>query len=111
MNVERTICLHCGEYDDDCACGDAAAKLAKWEAYPQKFVCADCGFGVKIDEDGCCATCGRDCAIVAVIVEPEDMTPSMPDCANPECGHGKVAHLGGIESCRESGCSCEEYVP
>ena len=40
---------------------------------PQRFVCPDCGYGVKADEDGCCVTCGRDCAIVIVVDEPEDM--------------------------------------
>ena len=77
--MERNICGTCGEYADECTCGDAAAKLAKWEAYPQRFVCADCGWGVKADEDGCCAMCGRECAIVAVMVEPQDMRPSLPD--------------------------------
>lgn len=23
--------------------------------------CPDCGPGIAVDEDGCCATCGRDC--------------------------------------------------
>ena len=27
------------------------------------FVCSECGPKVRADEDGCCATCGRDCAI------------------------------------------------
>jgi hypothetical protein len=29
----------------------------------ERFRCADCGFGVKADEDGCCATCGADCEV------------------------------------------------
>ena len=82
--VGRNICRTCGEYEDDCVCGDAAAKLAKWEAYPQRFICPDCGFGVKADEDGCCATCGRDCALVAVLVEPEEMSPSVVSTSEQE---------------------------
>lgn len=39
---------------------------------PQRFVCRDCGYGVKADEDGCCTTCGRDCAIVELVSVPED---------------------------------------
>lgn len=28
------------------------------------FLCIECGLTVKADEDGCCATCGRDCIIL-----------------------------------------------
>jgi hypothetical protein len=42
----------------------------------ERFLCPDCGLGVKADEDGCCSMCGRDCAIVVVLVEPLDMEPS-----------------------------------
>jgi len=30
---------------------------------PECFVCEECGPLVKADEDGCCATCGRDCKV------------------------------------------------
>lgn len=33
------------------------------EVEPQMFVCPECGPRVMADEDGCCATCGRDCTI------------------------------------------------
>jgi hypothetical protein len=36
----------------------------------ERFVCPDCGYGVQADEDGCCASCGRDCAIVRQTDEP-----------------------------------------
>lgn len=29
----------------------------------ERFDCSECGKGVSADEDGCCVTCGRDCAI------------------------------------------------
>ena len=45
------------------------------ESRPQRFVCPEHGYGVKGDEDGCCATCGADCAVVEVIQEPEAMVP------------------------------------
>ena len=41
----------------------------------QRFVCPDCGFGVKA-ENGCCGSCGRDCAVVAILTEPKDMIPT-----------------------------------
>jgi hypothetical protein len=37
-----------------------------------RWHCPDCGTGVAADEDGCCATCGRDCTPVAVAVESPD---------------------------------------
>lgn len=33
------------------------AQLDHWH---NCFICIECGRG-KVDEDGCCATCGRDC--------------------------------------------------
>ena len=35
-----------------------------------RFDCAKCGQAVKADEDGCCATCGRDCTIVVDGAQP-----------------------------------------
>ena len=43
---------------------------------PQRFVCRHCGYGVKADEDGCCVTCGSDCAVVQIVTEPEDWSES-----------------------------------
>lgn len=37
----------------------------------ERWECPDCGIGVKADEDGCCATCGADCASVLSPVAPE----------------------------------------
>lgn len=36
------------------------------------FVCPECGHGVKADEDGCCAYCGRDCIVEKLPVTPEN---------------------------------------
>ena len=44
-------------------CEKAVATIAKLEGALREhrpWDCADCGPMVKIDEDGCCATCGRD---------------------------------------------------
>ena len=27
---------------------------------PRCWACYDCGYFIKVDEDGCCAICGRD---------------------------------------------------
>lgn len=37
----------------------AGVRALEWE----HFVCPECGPRVKADEDGCCATCGRDCRV------------------------------------------------
>lgn len=55
----------------------SASAPPQGETKPERFVCPDCGYGVAADEDGCCATCGRDCAIIRVISEPEDMSCTM----------------------------------
>ena len=44
----------------------------------QRFLCREHGLGVAADEDGCCVTCGQDCAHVAVLVDFPD--PSCVDC-------------------------------
>jgi len=38
-------------------------QLARESEQRHHFTCSDCGAHVKVDEDGCCATCGTDCAI------------------------------------------------
>lgn len=38
----------------------------------QRAVCRKCGYGVFVDTDDNCATCGAQCAIVEVIDEPEE---------------------------------------
>lgn len=41
------------------------AARAEVERVTHCFICVECGIlGVKTDEDGCCASCGRDCLIV-----------------------------------------------
>lgn len=75
--IERKLCALCGEYEEDCLCGDAQARLAKWESFPQRFVCIECGW-VKTDQDGCCVTCGRECALVAVLYAPAALDVSSP---------------------------------
>lgn len=52
-------------------CPDPSPRVDYVRADLQRFLCPDCGLGVKADEDGLCATCGRDCAIVVVIHDPE----------------------------------------
>ena len=68
----------------------------------QKFVCPDCGYGVKADEDGCCATCGRDCAVVAVLVEPEDMTRLVGD-DTLDTAQGRLVRIAELESALHCG--------
>ena len=29
-----------------------------------QFICLEHGTHTKVDEDGCCATCGRDCLVI-----------------------------------------------
>jgi len=50
---------------------DAVTAFDRWTrtGEPVRIVlvradCGDCGVGVKVDEDGCCAQCGRDAEIV-----------------------------------------------
>lgn len=42
-----------------------------------RFDCSDCGMGVDIDEDGCCATCGADAIVI------EDGKPRPAEAATP----------------------------
>ena len=42
---------------------DAAPPARELGGLLEWFVCSNCGPKVRADEDGCCATCGRDCAI------------------------------------------------
>ncbi len=42
---------------------DAAPPARDLGGLLEWFVCSNCGPKVRADEDGCCATCGRDCAI------------------------------------------------
>lgn len=46
----------------------------------QRFVCRDCGYGVKGDTDGCCAGCGKDCLVVELVYIPEDWGPEPASC-------------------------------
>ena len=43
----------------------------KLQLMEERFVCRDHGYGVKTDEDGGCAMCGRDCVIVAIVHDPD----------------------------------------
>lgn len=50
-----------------------AAKMEELASTPPgMFVCPGCGPRVKADEDGCCAVCGADCAMVAYRSKNED---------------------------------------
>ena len=65
----------------------------------QRFLCREHGLGVAADEDGCCVTCGQDCAHVAVLVDFPD--PSCVDCGCDLEGDGErcdacEAHHGGV---------------
>ncbi len=67
------------------------------------FVCADCGYGVAADEDGCCATCGRDCAIVVPLVEPLDMAASGGSSRlTPAGGPADSTNADGLTPYRQS---------
>jgi hypothetical protein len=72
----------------------------------ERFLCPDCGLGVKADEDGCCAMCGRDCAIVVVLVEPLDCKPSAVAsggfAAEPEGMSNVDIYLRMVDLLRES---------
>ena len=74
----------------------AAARLRVQDGR-ERFDCPECGKGVKADEDGCCASCGRDTVLaqdgerIAVYVEK---VPANCSCANArtwevnaDCGH------------------------
>jgi hypothetical protein len=40
---------------------EAQAEIARLKApRPYSFSCADCGDNIRVDEDGCCVTCGAD---------------------------------------------------
>lgn len=69
---------------------------------PERFVCPDCGWAVKADEDGCCSTCGRDCAIVAVLVEPENMART---CAG---GRGECDECEARDDGSRCTCACHQ---
>jgi hypothetical protein len=65
---------------------------AKPEPGPNRFDCPACGQGVAADEDGCCATCGRDCDAyqdgkrVVVAERDEDEEPGPDAGAHRVCG-------------------------
>jgi hypothetical protein len=40
----------------------------------EQFDCEDCGTDVKVDEDGCCAGCGRDCTVSRTAESDEERT-------------------------------------
>lgn len=42
---------------------DHVQKVLNYQS-TNRFDCEECGAGVKVDEDGCCVTCGRDCAVI-----------------------------------------------
>ena len=46
-----------------------AKKSARERLMVEAFKCHECGL-TKADEDGCCATCGRDCKVVPAILGP-----------------------------------------
>ena len=43
---------------------------------PNRFDCAECGRAVKADEDGCCSSCGRDCAVFVDGKQIDGPTPA-----------------------------------
>ena len=66
--IRRLFNAECHEFG-------AAGAPVEWPAPPtaiptNRFDCAKCGQAVKADEDGCCATCGRDCTIVVDGAQP-----------------------------------------
>ncbi len=74
-----------GSREADVVFADDAIKAVRLKGFgcsPREcFFCPDCGIDVKVkvDDDGCCATCGRDCAAIAILVEPEDMSRLVGD--------------------------------
>jgi len=64
----------------------------------QRFVCREHGYGVKADTDGCCSTCGTDCAVVEVVYAPENWPDKFTTC------HATTEEDGdGYECCLETG--------
>lgn len=80
-------CPDDGHQPNECptgACLDEAAQEAEANEGPriQRFVCREHGFGVLGDVDDCCGKCGQTCAVVEVIVWPEDMPPLEKPCGD-----------------------------
>jgi hypothetical protein len=61
-----------------------------------------CGIGVKADEDGCCATCGRDCVIVRGTV-PTYPPMDEPDEPRAQKGTEPASPCVGFDSDRKVG--------
>lgn len=81
----------------DAALAPRGGKKTEETERPQRWVCRDCGFGVKADEDGGCVHCGSDCAIVEVVYWPEDMPPLERRCGDA---------LNGIEGDPDGAWEC-----
>ena len=47
----------------------------KRSAMAEAWKCSTCGLGIAVDEDGCCATCGRDAVAVRVDVQMREVRP------------------------------------
>ena len=68
QSTERVTTLANLGYTEAIVVTDLLARVKKLEAEIQElrtaaahpWFCPDCGPGVAIDEDGCCATCGED---------------------------------------------------
>jgi hypothetical protein len=51
------------EMEPECVVVHEQAPAAPTSGFACRFICPECG-PVAADEDGCCAACGRDCAVV-----------------------------------------------
>lgn len=74
----------CNHYDDTCqVCGRqcmgfAPAPSGAAVSLPPWTLCAQCGFDVETDEDGCCVDCGSDALQVHGGPDPRLAAPRLP---------------------------------
>ena len=68
------------------------------------FVCADCGIVTRVDEDGCCGMCGRECRIESIPITPSlYMEGAVATESGVEYGnHSRILHAA-MGLCTEAG--------
>ncbi len=88
-------------------------------AKAEHFRCPECGPHVRADEDGCCSTCGADCAgepcgghvcgdvLAAAEAELKRLRETLPACAH--CPEERPAVcIGQYDSMEHEDAACDE---
>jgi hypothetical protein len=89
-------------------------ELSELDYPPISTLCVECGFGVRVDEDGCCTMCGAtamgkygDIAAEAVAILQEALTKTKElDCGDNSCRYVAKGERKGMRT--NGGCRCHE---